>query len=213
MPRADSSLADRRHLELQNPTQAGPTPSACDVRSQRRLQIERGAVDAGHESSDAAGHAPGGLVGHAELLLQFGGGHAVAGGGEQIDRIEPELQRGSAVGKRRAGGRVEMMTAPLAGTGALGVELVPSAAAFTARAAVSLRVTDREDVSEADLVVGEHLEELFEGDDPVGKHEARLIPGHGRWQPDTGHVGWPRRRRRIGISALAVNPGRWYKHQ
>ncbi len=147
------------------------------------------AVDTGHEPADAAGHAPGGFVGHAEFFPEFGGGNAVPGRGEQIDRIKPQLQRGPAVGERRACGRVEMMTAPLAGDGAFGPEAIPPGAASALGAPVSLSVADRENVLEAHLIVREHLEEFSQGDRRPSSHATRIAPPHTVWQRDNGNSG------------------------
>src|SRR5208283_2389438 len=138
--------------------------------------------------ADAAGHAPGGLVGHAEFFPEFGRGHTVPGRGQQIDRIKPELQRGPAVRERRAGGRVEVMTAPLAGDGAFGPEAIPMSAASALGTPITLSVADREDVLQARLIVREHLEEFAEGDRRLSSHATRVSPPHTVWQRDSAET-------------------------
>ena len=119
------------------------------------------------------------------MRVQFRGGHAVLGRAEQIDRIKPELQRRPAVGERRARRRVEMMTAPLAGEGAFGFEAIPAGSSSAFRAAMSLSIPDREDVVEASLIVGEHLEELPQRDDAIHQHAGRIITTRTVWQRDS----------------------------
>ena len=72
------------------------------------------AVNFRHVLPDMMPHAPSRLVSHPKLALQFFGGNTVAGRGEQINGIEPKLERSAGVFKRSASGRMDMMPAPLA---------------------------------------------------------------------------------------------------
>ena len=51
------------------------------------------AVRLGHVLADLVRHPPRALVGNAKLPLKLFGGHAVAGRGEQVDRIKPTNER------------------------------------------------------------------------------------------------------------------------
>ena len=70
-------------------------------------------------------HTPSRLVCDTKLALQFLGRDAVARRREQEDRIEPHLQWRAGLLKRRPHGRVQVMAAPLAGIGTLGLDPIP----------------------------------------------------------------------------------------
>ena len=95
-------------------------------------------VYGGHVFADKIGHAPRRLIGHAKLPLQFFRGNAMAGSSEQVNRVEPKLQRRPAVFKRRADCRVNVMSAPLAGIGALGFNPIPLGFSIAGRADMAL---------------------------------------------------------------------------
>lgn len=58
-------------------------------------------------------------------------------------------------------------------------------AAFALGAPISLPVTNRKDVLQAHLIVGEHLEEFAEGDGRPSLHANRIVPTHTVWQRDS----------------------------
>lgn len=70
-----------------------------------------------HELTDFVAHAPCGLIRHAKLPLDLLGGHSMAGGGEQVDHVEPKLERGTGALKWRTGAGINMMAAELAAIG------------------------------------------------------------------------------------------------
>jgi len=77
---------------------------------------------------------------------------------------------------------MEMMTAPLARVRAFGFQLVPTGGASAFRAPVALPVADREDVLQARRIIGEHLEELPQRNDPFRSHIPRLGASRTVWQ-------------------------------
>lgn len=83
------------------------------------------AVNRRHVLADKRCHAPRGFIGHSKLALEFLGADAVARRREQVDCIEPKLERGARLLERSANGRVQMVTAPLAGISALGLDAIP----------------------------------------------------------------------------------------
>ena len=87
--------------------------------------IDSPTVDVGHMLTDQRGHAPCGLVSDAKLALQFLARNTMPRGGEQVDGIEPQLQRGAGLGERGANRGVQVMAAPLARIGALCLDPIP----------------------------------------------------------------------------------------
>ena len=113
-----------------------------------------------HVFADQLRHAPSGFVGHAKLALQFLAAHAVAGDREQVDCIEPELKRGPRLFERGAHGRVQVVTAELAGIGALRLDPEPLGFALTLGALEALAEANFEQVIEAGFVVRKETEKL-----------------------------------------------------
>jgi hypothetical protein len=109
-------------------------------------------------------HAPRAFVRHAKLSFQFLGGNAVAGRGEEVDRIEPKLEGRAAVLERRADGRVKMMPAPLAGISAFCLNLVPVRLALALRAGMALAKTNRKNVRQAVVIRRELLKKITDRD-------------------------------------------------
>lgn len=128
-----------------------------DFTEQRPLAVNRF-----HVLANQVRHAPSGFVGDAKLPFQFLCGNAVAGRGEKVDRVEPELQRSPRILERRADSGVEMMTAPLAGVGALGLESEPPGLAAALRADMTLPKADVEQMPQARFIIREHCQELPE---------------------------------------------------
>ena len=119
-------------------------------------------VNGFHVLANQVRHAPSGFVGNAKLPLQFLRGNTVARRGEKVDRVEPELQRSAAVLKRSSDSRMEMMAAPLAGVGALGLKPEPPGLAAALRADVALTKADVEQMPQTRLVIRKHCQELPE---------------------------------------------------
>lgn len=92
------------------------------------------AVNVCHVLADQPSHAPRRLVGHPKLALQFLGADTMPRGGEQVDRVEPELQRSARLLEGRLYGRVQVMTAPLARIGPLCLDAIPVRRPFARRA-------------------------------------------------------------------------------
>lgn len=91
-------------------------------------------VNVRHVLTDQPGHTPRGLIRHAKLALQFLGTDAVPRRREQVDRVKPQLQRGARLFKRSADRGVQVVAAPLAGIGALGLDPIPVRRALAGRA-------------------------------------------------------------------------------
>jgi hypothetical protein len=83
------------------------------------------AVNIFHVLTNQMRHAPRRLVCYAKLSFQLLRRNAVTGSGEQVNGIEPKLQRRSAILKWRPHGGMQMMTAPLTGVGAFGLKTKP----------------------------------------------------------------------------------------
>lgn len=118
------------------------------------------AVHGGHMLADFVAHPPCGLIGYAELPLKFLGWDAVAGGGEEVDGVEPVLQRGPGILEERAGHRMEMMAAPLTRESRLLPDAIPPRRAVAVRADTALTEPHLEKVVQARILVRELLEEL-----------------------------------------------------
>lgn len=110
-----------------------------------------------HMFSDFVSHAKRAFVGHAKFPLQLHRGNAMAGSGEKVNCIEPQLHRRPAILKQRSGCRVDMMAAPLASVGANLAHPRPVRLALTLRASISLSKAAVENVLDASLVIGEHF--------------------------------------------------------
>ena len=83
------------------------------------------AVNIGYMLANEARHAPCCLVGHPKLALQFLGADTVPRDGEQVDCVEPKLQRRAGLRERRSHGGVQVVTAPLARIGPLCLDAKP----------------------------------------------------------------------------------------
>ncbi len=84
----------------------------------------------------------------------------MARGGEQIDRIEPKLERSAGLLKRSADSRVKVMPAKLAGVSALGFNPEPLGSALALGALEALPEANFKQVVQAGFVIGKLLEEL-----------------------------------------------------
>lgn len=122
------------------------------------------AVNVGNVLADNVSHTPRGFVGNAKLPFQFFCGYAMTGSCVKVDCIEPKLQGCAGVLERSARGRMDMMSAPLAGIGSLGLEAEPVALAVTLWAHATLSKSDIEDVLQARFIGRELLEKLPDGD-------------------------------------------------
>ena len=122
------------------------------------------AVNVCHMLANERSHAPCRLVGDAELALQFLAADTVSRGGEQMDCIKPQLQRRPGLRERGANSRVQMVTAPLARIGALGLDPIPLGRALARRAGKALPKADVEQVRKAGFVVRELAKKLRGGE-------------------------------------------------
>jgi hypothetical protein len=95
------------------------------------------------------------FVGNAKFALQFLRGNAVAGSGEKINRIKPQLHWRPAVFKQRSRCRVDMMAAPLARISPDFANPRPIGFTLALRAFVTLPKTAVEDVLNASGVIRE----------------------------------------------------------
>jgi len=107
-----------------------------------------------HVLADKVCHAPRCLVSHAKLPHQLHCGNAVPRRGEQVERIEPQFQRRATVLEQGSGSRVNVMPAPLAGVGALGLEPKPVGLAVALGADMALAEPDIEQVLQTRFVIG-----------------------------------------------------------
>lgn len=129
--------------------------------------------------ADLVCHAPSRLVGHAKLPLQFLCGNAMTRRGEQINGIEPKLERRAAVLERRPDRGVEMIAAPLAGIGPLGLDPVPVGRTLAFGALVALSKAGLKQVLQAGFVRGEKLKKLADREGGFDFHVltmAQLLP-------------------------------------
>ena len=94
------------------------------------------------------------------MALQFLAAHAVTGDGEKVDGIEPELKRGPRLFERSAHGRMQMVTAKLAGIGPLRLDPDPLGFTPTLRTFEALPKANFEKVIEAGFIVRKEMEEL-----------------------------------------------------
>lgn len=125
-------------------------------------------IGLGHQLADLLAHAPRGFVGHAQRPLQLLAAHAVAGRDEQVDGVEPALQRRAAVLKDRAGARVDVVAASGARVGRARGEAMEGRVLAALLADVTQAVSDIHDVSQAGIVIRELAEEVFDGE--LGRH-------------------------------------------
>lgn len=173
-----NDLGDQVAVTLQRPDNNRLAGAAAHVLAllapadQRFVNLNGGAgtanraftVDGGHVLADFVAHAPCRLVGDAKLALEFLGTDTMARRGEQVDSIEPQLQWRAGLLKRGANGGVQVMPAPLARIGALGLDAEPVRGALALWAGVALSKANIEEVVQAGLVIRELLEELAGGE-------------------------------------------------
>ena len=91
---------------------------------------------------------------------QFLRRNAVAGRCEQIDRIEPKLQRSARLFKRRSDGGVQVVAAPLTGRGPLSFVPEPLGSALTLGALEAFVKANVKQMLQAGFVVRELAKEL-----------------------------------------------------
>jgi len=139
-----------------------PLPFAADVgfinldlAGQRKF-----AVNFRHMLSDLMSNAKRAFVGYAKLPLQFFARDAMPRSGEQIHRIEPQLQRRPAIFKQRTDSRVKMMSATLARIGALRFDAMPLGFLFAFRAGIILAKAHFKEMIQAGFIVAK-LREKF----------------------------------------------------
>jgi len=118
------------------------------------------AVNLAHVLANFVAHAPRGLVRYAKLPLQFFGGNAVPSRGEQIDRVEPHLQRRPGVLKGRTGHWGDVMAAELAGIGRAFLDAVEGRFLATFRAIQRFAISDFHDMLQTGFLVRVFLEKV-----------------------------------------------------
>lgn len=87
--------------------------------------------------------------------------------GEQVDGIEPELQRSPSILKQRVCRWMKMPTAPLARVRTRRPDPIPARRSLTVGAVVALTEAHVEQVVKARLIIGEPSEEVTYGDGHV----------------------------------------------
>lgn len=112
------------------------------------------------EAPDLLAQAVGGLVRDAKLPLKFLAGYAVARREEQIDGIEPRLQRRPRILKHGPGGRVEVVATMRASKRAASRHAVEGAFQATCPTHVFHAVPRRHDVGQASFLVRKAGEEV-----------------------------------------------------
>ena len=135
-------------------------------------------VNVRHVFADEPGHAPSGLVGDTKLPFKFLRWNPVSRSSEKINGIEPQLQWSPRILKRRPGGRVDMVPAPLAGEGPLRFKPIPAGSLGAFRTRVSLAVSRLKNVSEALFIRGKRLHELANG--YARSFFINILPFHGQ---------------------------------
>ena len=100
---AAARAADRPPMSVSSISTVSPTPPIGSSLSSAAMYF-----------ADLVAHAPCGLVGDANLALDFLGGNAVPRRREQEHDVEPIAQGCARAIERRAGGRIKLIGAPLA---------------------------------------------------------------------------------------------------
>jgi hypothetical protein len=118
-----------------------------NIAKQRKL-----AINIFHMLANQVRHSPSRLIGYAKLTLQFFRRNAMAGSGEQINGIEPQLQRCAAILERRADRWMQMMPAPLASIGTFGLKAIPLGCLVALWADMALPEANVEQVFKALLI-------------------------------------------------------------
>ena len=117
-----------------------------------------------HVFADFVAHAPSGLVGHAQLALQFLRGHAVARRGEQIHGVKPFLHGRPRARKGCPSHRVNVMPAPLADIGWFLAKPIEFGVLSALWAIPLSAVANRHKVVQAGVVVREAIEKVLDGE-------------------------------------------------
>ena len=129
-----------------------------DMTSKHRI-----AVNVGHVLADFMAHAPRGLVGHADLPLDFLRRYAVPRRGEQENGIEPFLQGSPALLKRRSDLRRNLMRAVGALVNGAFFDAAVTAVATTGRAIERLAIAEAHNMLKACVVVWKAFHEVVNG--------------------------------------------------
>ena len=126
-----------------------------DVASKRRI-----AVNLSHVLADFVAHAPGRLVGHAQLALQFLRRYAMPQRGEQVHRVEPLLKRRARVLERRPHHWVKVVPA-IASVGGHFSETMKRANLSALWAARLVSEPEPKQVLKARIVIGKPVEKIL----------------------------------------------------
>ncbi len=122
------------------------------------------AFGAADQLANLLAHAPAGFLRDAEHAMQLHARHAVARRHEQVDGIEPRLERRAAVLEDRPGARVDVMAAVGAAVGLARRDPVERGVGLAAGAGEPLAEANRHHVVETRVFVGEAGEELADGE-------------------------------------------------
>ena len=85
----------------------------------------------------------------------------MTGSSEQVNGVEPGLQRRATILERRSDSRMQMIAAPLAGISSFSLYAIPLRFALALRADMALAETNVKKVIQAGLIIRELLKELF----------------------------------------------------
>ena len=121
------------------------------------------AVNLAHVLADFVANSPRRLVGHGKLALQFLGADTVACRGEQVHGVEPLLQRGTRLLKRRPGHGADLVSAPRAFVNRTLFDAVELARLAALRAFRLIAVADGPKVVQTSVVGREAFEKLKYG--------------------------------------------------
>src|SRR5262249_50545841 len=117
-------------------------------------------VGLSHQRTDLHPHPMGAFVSDTQRALQFLAAHAVARRNEQVDRIEPNSQRGAAVLKDRLRAGVHVIATRCAGERAAIYQLVKRAVGAALPALMPQAETNLHNVRQAGVIIGEAVEEF-----------------------------------------------------
>lgn len=119
-------------------------------------------VDLAHVLADFVSHPPSGLVGDAQLPLEFFGRNAMPRRGEQVQRVEPLLERRAGALKWRSDHRMNVIAATGAGIGRVILKACPPAELAALSAFDDIAMADQHQVRQTGVVVREKPHEVVD---------------------------------------------------
>lgn len=120
------------------------------------------AVNLRHVLANLVAHAPRGLVRHSELALEFLGGDAVLRRREQVDRVEPHLERRARILEGRPGARIDVIPTILAGVSRTLFDPIEQRILAALRAFQAITVSNAKYVLQACRFVRVFLEKVYD---------------------------------------------------